>query len=109
MASCKITVLRKMINRDFVNEYSSLDLSDQCLGCHLLTVGQEFLVEDHNSIPEGFCAWAWGDIQKDVTHIMFDGSYPWMKKPGTAISSCSDGLMPVIFKIEKLNETSPEI
>jgi len=102
MAGCRITVLKKMFNRDLVDKYCSLDLSDQCLGCSLLAVGEEFLVEDHNHIPEGFCAWAWSDIQKDVTHIMFDGSYPWMKQPGMAISSCSDGLMPVVFKIEKV-------
>lgn len=103
MAQCKITVLKKMINRDLVSEYCSLNLSDQCLGCTLLTVGQEFIVDDYNQIPEGFCSWAWGDIQKDVTTIMFDGSFPWMKQPGTAIACCSDGLMPVVFKIEKIN------
>ena len=24
-------------------------ISDQCLGCNILTVGEEFLVEDHNN------------------------------------------------------------
>ena len=103
MEKCKITVLKKMFNKDLFDEYCSLNLSEHCQGCPDLTVGQEFLVENHNQVPEGFCAWAWGDIQKDVTTIMFDGSFPWMKQPGVAISSCSDGLMPVVFKIEKVN------
>ena len=64
MAKCKITVLKKMINRDLIDEYCSLDLSDQCLGCHLLTVGEEFIVEDHNTIPEGFCSRAWEKNKK---------------------------------------------
>jgi len=103
MTTCKITVLKKMFNKDLVNEYSTLDLSDQCLGCSLLTVGQEFIFEDHNKVPEGFCSWAWSDIQKDVTTIMFDGNFPWMKQQGMAISCCSDGFMPVVFKIERIN------
>jgi uncharacterized repeat protein (TIGR04076 family) len=103
MAKCKITVLKKTIHKDLVDEYCSLNLSDQCLGCSLLTVGQEFIVADHNQVPDGFCSWAWSDIQKDVTTIMFDGNFPWMKKPGVGIACCSDGLMPVIFKIERIN------
>lgn len=103
MAKCKITVLKKTFNKELVEEYCALDLSEQCLGCYLLTVGQEFLVEDQNQIPEGFCSWAWSDIQKDVTTIMFDGSFPWMKQKGISIASCSDGFMPVIFKIEKID------
>ncbi|MBW8326887.1 MAG: TIGR04076 family protein [Prolixibacteraceae bacterium] len=102
MAKCKITVLKKIFNKELVAEYSNLDLSDQCLGCPHFAVNEEFLVEDHNHVPEGFCSWAWGDIQKDLTTIMFDGSFPWMKEKGVSIACCSDGLMPVVFKIEKI-------
>jgi len=102
MAKCKITVLKKIFNKELVEEYCALNLYEHCLGCSLLTVEQEFIVEDHNHIPEGFCSWAWSDIQKDVTTIMFDGNFPWIKQPGVAISSCSDGLMPVVFKIERI-------
>ena len=102
MVSCKITVLKKMFNRDLVDEYSRLELTDLCLGCHVFTVGEEFVVDDDNKIPEGFCAWAWSDILRDVNTIMYDGNYPWMKQKGIAISCCSEGLMQVVFKIEKL-------
>jgi uncharacterized repeat protein (TIGR04076 family) len=104
MAKCKITVLKKIFNKELVKEYCSLNLPEQCLGCPHLTVGQEFLVGNHSIVPDGFCAWAWGDIQKDVTTILFDGSFPWMKQPGVAIACCTDGLMPVVFKIEKMKE-----
>jgi len=103
MGKCKITVLKKIFHKDLVEEYCALKLSEHCLGCHLLTVGQEFFVENHNQVPEGFCSWAWGDIQKDVTTIMFGGSFPWIKQPGVSISCCSDGLMPVVFKIERVD------
>lgn len=106
MTKCRITVMKKMINRDLINENCSLDLSDMCLGCHLFAVGEEFIVENHTEIPKGFCSWAWGDIQKDVTTIMFDGSFPWIKQTGLAIACCSNGLMPVVFKIEKISQQS---
>jgi uncharacterized repeat protein (TIGR04076 family) len=92
-----------MVNRDLMDEYCSLELSELCLGCHLVYVGQEFIVDDPTVAPEGFCAWAWGDLQKDVNTILFGGNYPHIKQPGIAIVSCSDGLMPVIFKIERLD------
>jgi len=103
MEQCKITVLKKTFNKELVAEYSSLDLPERCLGCPHYTIGDEFLVENHNEVPDGFCSWAWSDIQKDVTTIMFDGSFPWMKEKGVSIACCTDGLMPVIFKIEKVN------
>jgi len=102
MEKCKITVLKKIFNKELADEYCALNLSEHCLGCPLLVVGQEFIVEDQTRIPEGFCSWAWGDIRKDVTTIMFGGSFPWIKQEGVAIASCSDGLMPVVFKIEKI-------
>jgi len=100
MHQVKITVLKKIFNRDLVDEYCSLELPDHCLGCPHFAVGDQFMVENHNQVPPGFCSWAWADIQKDVNTIMFGGSFPWIKQKGIAISCCSDGLMPVVFKIE---------
>lgn len=90
-----------MINHDLVNEYCSLNLPPACTGCPNTKTGQEFYVKNHNEVPEGFCSWAWADIQRDVTTVMFGGSLPWIKQQGTAISCCTDGLMPVVFKIER--------
>jgi len=70
--------------------------------CVELTEGQEFMVQENGKIPEGFCTWAWHDIYPEVTHLRFGGSFPWMKKEGVIYSSCSDGLRPVIFKLERV-------
>lgn len=102
MAKCKITVIKRTINHDLVKEYCSLNLPPACNGCPKTQMGQEFYVENHNEVPDGFCSWAWADIQRDVTTVMFGGSLPWIKQQGTAISCCTDGLMPVVFKIERL-------
>lgn len=98
----KITVIKKIFNQELIDEYCSLSLPPACSGCPKCKVGQEYFVADHNQVPEGFCSWAWADIQRDVTTVMFNGSYPWVKEKGMAIACCTDGLMPVVFKIEKM-------
>lgn len=102
MNTCKITVLKRIYNQDLIDEYCSLNLPKSCTGCPHFKIGDEFIVENHNQVPAGFCSWAWADIQKDVITVMFDGNIPWIKQKGVAITCCSDGLMPVVFKVERL-------
>jgi len=101
MSKCKITVVKRIFNKDLIDEYCSLDLPEKCTGCPHFKIGDEYFVENHNQVPTGFCSWAWADIQKDVMTILFDGNIPWINKKGVAITCCSDGLMPVVFKVEK--------
>jgi uncharacterized repeat protein (TIGR04076 family) len=101
MSECKITVLRRMINQDLIDEYVSEE--HESVGrCQACEDGQEFLIEGFPSKPESFCTWAWADIHRDVVAIMFGGSFPWIKQPGTTIPCCTDGLRPVIFKVERI-------
>lgn len=100
MSKCKITVVKRTINQDLVDEY--LDPKRENFGpCPAFEDGQEFAIEEFPSKPEGFCDWAWSIIHKDVVAMMFGGAYPWIKQPGTAITCCTDGLRPVIFKVER--------
>ena len=59
--------------------------------CHRLEVGPEFTVDlekDHThpdsweNVPNGFCTWAYADLQGDISHILFGGSYPWIDEEG---------------------------
>lgn len=102
MNSCKITVIKRLYNKELVDKYCSLNLPSQCTGCPKTKIGDEYIVENHNDMPSGFCSWAWADIHKDIMAVMFDGKIPWMKNKGVAITCCTDGLMPVIFKVEKM-------
>ena len=83
------------------------DLFDQHAGegmartCTRVNAGQVFVARDMQ-MPEGFCSWAWADIQRDVSHLALGGDYPWMKQKGTALACCTDGLRPVIFKLERV-------
>jgi uncharacterized repeat protein (TIGR04076 family) len=103
MPKCRITVLRRTIHRDLMDEYLSQERGtfDRC---QAFADGQEILIEGFPLKPDGFCDWAWADIHKDIMAVMFGGNYPWIGRPGTAITCCTDGLRPVISKVERLNE-----
>ncbi|MFC1804030.1 TIGR04076 family protein [Thermoproteota archaeon] len=35
---------------------------------------------------------------------MLDGNYPWLNEKGKAVACCTDGLRPVIFLLERIND-----
>jgi len=93
----RITVLKRMKSGGILEEYGKGVPAE----CPMFKEGQEFNVQDLN-MPQGFCSWAWADIQRDVTVIGLGGEYPWIKQEGTMICCCTDGLSPVIFKLERV-------
>jgi uncharacterized repeat protein (TIGR04076 family) len=105
MSRVKITVLKKVNFKEFYGENLPVAIDEKYVTsqCRRFREGQEFLVDGHNC-PEGFCGWAFADIQRDLTHILYGGSYPWMKREGEAISCCTSGLRPVIFKLERIED-----
>ena len=106
MATVKITVIKKLNNRKLYGDNPPADFDENWATpiCNHFSVGQEFIVVDMPKCPPGFCSWAFADIQRDLVHILFGGSYPWMKEKGVAISCCTDGLRPVIFKIKRIED-----
>lgn len=102
MPRCKITVLKRTINHDLINEY--LDKPQEHPGpCEYLTEGQEFIVNQVWTQPEGLCPWAWADIRQQIVTVLGGGRFPGMKDSGVAIAGCSDWFRPVIFKVERLD------
>ncbi len=99
MDKCKVTVLKRTIHQDLVDEY----LKEEMGPCEHFQDGQEFVVESPFSPPGGFCAWAWADIRKDIFAVMLGGNLPWAKRPDVAIACCTDGYRPVIFKVERID------
>ena len=99
MPAGKITVLRRMANHDLIEEYHHQTVAP----CNLFEDGQKFLVQDWATCPEGFCEWAWIDIQKPLFSLATGGQLdPWMKDPNTWIACCTDGVKPVTFKLERI-------
>lgn len=102
MAKVKITVVKKLSNQDVFSGNSPVDFTFSPV-CERLEEGQEF-ISDEGSCPPGFCPWAFADIQRDITHLRLGGNYPWVKQKGTKVSCCTDGLRPVIFKLERIED-----
>jgi uncharacterized repeat protein (TIGR04076 family) len=102
MPKIKITVVKKINNKDMFGDNSPVEFTTNPV-CDRVEVGQE-LVSDGFAIPEGFCPWAFADIQRDIIHLRLGGNYPWIKKEGMMLSSCTDGVRPVIFKLERIED-----
>ena len=102
MPRCKITVLKRTINQDLIDEYLEDSYKDIGL-CECFGEGEEFVI-DPSVVPEDFCArcaWAWADIRKDILTVAMGANMPGIRQPGTVITGCTDWLRPVIFKVER--------
>jgi len=103
---CKIIVLRREFYQDLADEY----LADPNVGkCNLFEDGQEFIVDqkDFWKMMDGrFCAEAWDSISRYVYAALQGGSIMkgWTNDEKMMITACSDGVRPVIFKLERIDE-----
>jgi uncharacterized repeat protein (TIGR04076 family) len=96
----KITVLKKTDSNQIFG--SKPPTGGPIPACSILEEGQTFIVEQDAKMPEGFCHWAWNDINKKMLTLLFGGNLPWMKEKGTSISCCTDGFRPVIFELRRI-------
>ena len=102
MPKCKITILKRRINRDLIKEYL-IDKYHDIGPCERFEDGQEIIIDPSLAkVPAGFCDWAWADIRSDIMTIAAGGNIIGMKKKGTIITGCSDWFRPVIFKVERI-------
>ena len=109
MPRAKITVLKRTFHRNLVDEYVVDEALRSTFGaCFVFGGGQTFLSEDWPSMPEGFCERAWPDIRHEVAMVMYGASIPWIEQPGRTITCCNDGLRPVIFLIERVEDDRPD-
>ena len=106
MAKVRITVVKLPVYKDLVDRHINKERYPNGFGpCTHWTLGQEFVIETWPNKPTDFpCDWAWSDIQRDVAMVMFGGNPPWMAEKGTALTCCSDGLRPVSFLVERIEE-----
>ena len=95
----RITVVQRLLLQELVDE----NASGPWVPCARLADGQEFVSRDAN-MPEGFCSWAWVDIQKYVIALARGGNFLG-SKPGRTVACCTDGYRPVIFRLERCGPT----
>ena len=105
MKKVQITVLRKMFYSDLAESY--LTDGKETGACPLLNEGEVYTYSGQAIMPKGFCQWAWIDIYRSVMALSSGATFaPWNNKDNMQIYCCTDGIRPVIFKIEALNEKS---
>jgi uncharacterized repeat protein (TIGR04076 family) len=95
----RITVLKKLELLDIHQEYAASAHTT----CTMVKEGLEF-ISRNCSKPDGFCNWAWVGAQPRVAFLAMGHDYPWTKQKGVEIFSCSDGLHPVIYKLERIEQ-----
>ena len=105
MKKVRITVLKKQFYESLADEYLT---EGRAVGpCPLLEEGDTFVFEGEAVMPVGFCPWAWIDIYRGVSAIAASASYtPWNNAEGMQILCCTDGIRPVVFKVEAMEEGS---
>jgi TIGR04076 family protein len=92
-----------MLNQDLAKEHCRSEVTL----CPCFEEGQQFLTSGLEK-PANFCDWAWNDIYKFVTVLLAGGNFSqgifegWMKDDREMIACCTDGIRPVVFKIEKV-------
>jgi uncharacterized repeat protein (TIGR04076 family) len=105
MPQCKITVIKKTLNKELADNYIDMNIGP----CELFNEGDEFIVDAELGKPDNFCGWAWNDIYKVVVTLARGGNFNndmfkgWMKDDRTMLTCCTDGIRPVIFKVERIN------
>ena len=64
ISDVRITVLKKLQTGEVFEQYAVDGMTPTC---NLLKDGAEF-VSRRMQMPEGFCSWAWADVQRDITY-----------------------------------------
>jgi len=96
-AEVRITVVKRLFHQDLVAKCCTSEWES----CQRFQEGQSFVVGKDVAMPEGFCSWAWADIQKYVMVLCRDANFEGVK-PGTFVTCCTDGFRPVVFKLERI-------
>jgi len=104
MSKGRITVLRKAAQQEAAAESAPLGPeARQVLACETFEHGQTFIIGSTDEPPEGFCAWAWADIHQDLVRILNgENGAAVVDRTAATIASCSDGVRPVLFRLERI-------
>ena len=70
--------------------------------CEYFEDGQEIYLEENLKMPKGFCETAWRNFYHNIRTLGYGGDLPFFEETNLAINCCTDGMRPVIFKIERV-------
>ena len=95
-AKVRITVLKRLHHTDVLEQHADFMWEP----CDVFSIGQQFTADGVN-MPDGFCGWAWSDIEKIVLTLSRGGNFRGVPT-GTFVTCCTDGYRPVVFLLERL-------
>ena len=99
----KITVVKQFEPRDIIGEDFIRESGKKITKC-FMKENSEFKVPQTGDMPEGFCHHAWYGLYKSVELLKYGGVVKDWTGENTLYGVCPDGIRPVIFKIERLEE-----
>lgn len=99
----KITVVRTTCINDFFDQTPEGARTPAAPVCQKFRTGQSFIVTDPGGKPPADfpCAWAWHDLFQVILGLQLGGNYEQFEN-GVFYASCTDGLHPVFFRLERL-------
>ena len=100
MAVAELAVLQSIVFEDLVKSTLPEEVWEHIVPCDLFQPGQRFVVDSESALPEGFCPTAWFDLRDKLAACLRD------EDPLTPlIVCCQDGLRPVTFRIQRMEDT----
>ena len=102
MSKVKITVIKKFTPKDVLGHEFIRPDGREIPICGMVDIDADFIVDETGSMPEGFCHHAWFGLYKNVNILKYGGGFPDWTGEGTIYNACPDGIRPVIFKLERM-------
>ncbi|MGY5876276.1 MAG: TIGR04076 family protein [Candidatus Thorarchaeota archaeon] len=99
-AKLKVTVFKRFSPEDVFGHEMKRE-NGEIIGPCSYEDGEEFIVDHHLNRPEGLCGRAWQDMYTTLMVFYNGGDYNYPEQ-GVTYQPCGDGLRPVVFKIEKI-------
>ncbi|MCG3258996.1 MAG: TIGR04076 family protein [Candidatus Heimdallarchaeota archaeon] len=103
MSKVKISVIKKFSPKEILG-YEFIRPNGKPIPICSFEIGEEFIVDETGNMPENFCHHAWFGLYKNVQVLNYGGGFPDWTGEGTIYNACPDGLRPVIFKLERMEE-----
>ena len=102
MNTVRITVVKRLNFHEIHNDSDLRCSADIAPVCDRFREGQVFET-DMESVPDGFCPFAFIDISRYLSGLRSGANYEWMHEKGTVLACCTDGFRPVVFRLERMN------
>ncbi|MHA1112446.1 MAG: TIGR04076 family protein [Promethearchaeota archaeon] len=100
----KITAIKQFEPKDIIGEDVIRGNGQKIEKCGYGKEGNVYYVPESGNIPEGFCHHAWFGLYKNISVLRNEGNFKNWTGKDMIYSACPDGIRPVIFKVERIND-----